>query len=88
MLGSIKMPDIDVVGNIGGSFEVEATFDVADVGHLTEFTKTMLTKESFEWVISGKNLSGTSHSGHLSLWLADLAHSQSPPSVSLSPRSS
>ncbi|KAI0710861.1 hypothetical protein C8Q76DRAFT_623714 [Earliella scabrosa] len=56
-LGSIKMPDIDVVGNVGGSFEVEATFDVADVGHLTEFTKTMLTEESFEWVISGKNLS-------------------------------
>ena len=69
------MPDIDVVGNVGGSFEVEATFDVADVGHLTEFTKTMLTKESFEWVISGKNLSGTSYSGYLCVWLADWAHS-------------
>lgn len=57
MLGSITMPDVDVVADVGASFEVDATFSVADVGHLTEFTKTMLTAESFDWIISGSNLS-------------------------------
>ncbi|KAI0660249.1 hypothetical protein C8Q70DRAFT_914138 [Cubamyces menziesii] len=57
-LGSIKMPDVDVVADVGASFEVEATFEVADVDHLTNFTKVMLTEESFDWVISGSNLSG------------------------------
>ncbi|KAI0739355.1 hypothetical protein C8Q80DRAFT_1123812 [Daedaleopsis nitida] len=57
VLGSIDMPTIDVVGDVGGSFEVDATFKVADVGQLTEFTKVMLTEESFDWVISGTNLS-------------------------------
>ncbi|KAI9066059.1 hypothetical protein FKP32DRAFT_1566723 [Trametes sanguinea] len=57
-LGSIKMPDVDVVADVGANFEVEATFEVADVDHLTNFTKVMLTEESFDWVISGSNLSG------------------------------
>ena len=64
-LGSIKMPDIDVVGDVGASFEVDATFDVADTDHLTDFTKTLLTEESFDWVISGSNLSGESFSARI-----------------------
>ncbi|KAI0370690.1 hypothetical protein BV20DRAFT_966193 [Pilatotrama ljubarskyi] len=56
-LGSIKMPDIDIVADVGASFEIDATFEVADVDHLTNFTKVMLTEESFDWVISGSNLS-------------------------------
>ncbi|KAH9934026.1 uncharacterized protein BXZ73DRAFT_100865 [Epithele typhae] len=56
-LGSIKMPDVDVVGGVGASFEVDTTFAVADVAHLADFTKTMLTAEEFDWVISGSNLS-------------------------------
>ncbi|KAH9943102.1 uncharacterized protein BXZ73DRAFT_74141 [Epithele typhae] len=47
-LGSIKMPDVNVVGGVGASFD--ATFAVADLA------KMMLTEE-FEWVISGSNLS-------------------------------
>ncbi|KAI0354382.1 hypothetical protein OH77DRAFT_1404952 [Trametes cingulata] len=58
-LGSIKMPDIDIVADVGANFEIDATFEVADVDHLTNFTKVMLTEESFDWVISGSNLSGT-----------------------------
>ena len=59
------MPDIDVVGDVGASFEVDATFNVADVDHLTDFTKTLLTEESFDWVISGSNLSGESFSARI-----------------------
>ncbi|RDX40651.1 hypothetical protein OH76DRAFT_1365915 [Lentinus brumalis] len=59
-IGSIDMPAIDLVGDVGASFEVDATFKVASVDHLTEFTKVMLTEESFDWVISGSNLSGES----------------------------
>ena len=53
----MNMPEINVVGDVGASFEVDATFAVADVDHLTDFTKVMLTEESFDWVISGNNLS-------------------------------
>ncbi|KAH9083581.1 hypothetical protein EDB83DRAFT_2511885 [Lactarius deliciosus] len=56
-LGRIKMPNINITGDVGAQFEIEATFDIADVGHLTEFTKVLLTQESFDWVISGENLS-------------------------------
>ncbi|KAI9463679.1 hypothetical protein BJY52DRAFT_1404720 [Lactarius psammicola] len=55
-LGSIKMPNINITGDVGAQFEVEATFEIADVGHLTDFTKVLLTQESFDWVISGENL--------------------------------
>lgn len=56
-LGSIKIPNINITGDVGAQFEVEATFEIADVGHLTDFTKVLLTQESFDWVISGENLS-------------------------------
>ncbi|KAI0298570.1 hypothetical protein BC826DRAFT_1096594 [Russula brevipes] len=58
-LGTIKMPNINITGDAGAQFEVEAAFEIADVGHLTEFTKVLLTQESFDWVISGENLSVT-----------------------------
>ncbi|KAH9961311.1 hypothetical protein BC827DRAFT_1260505 [Russula dissimulans] len=57
-LGNVKMPDINITGDVGAQFEVEASFEVADVGHLTEFTKVLLTEQTFEWTISGENLSG------------------------------
>ncbi|KAH9907677.1 uncharacterized protein BXZ73DRAFT_102073 [Epithele typhae] len=56
-LGSIKMPDVDVVDGVGVSFEVDAPFTVADVAYLVDFTKAMLMEEEFEWVIPGSNLS-------------------------------
>lgn len=33
------MKDISVTGDVGGDIDAEATFTVADVGHLTDFTK-------------------------------------------------
>jgi hypothetical protein len=33
------MPDIKITGDVGAQFEMEANFEIADVGHLTEFTK-------------------------------------------------
>ncbi|KAI0321180.1 hypothetical protein OF83DRAFT_1280620 [Amylostereum chailletii] len=55
-LGSIKMPDINVTGDVGAEFNVDAAFNVSDVDHLTDFTRTLLTEESFEWDITGENL--------------------------------
>ncbi|KAI0256058.1 hypothetical protein BJV78DRAFT_435519 [Lactifluus subvellereus] len=56
-LGTIKMPNINITGDVGAQFDVEANFEIADVGHLTDFTKVLLTEESFDWVISSENLS-------------------------------
>jgi hypothetical protein len=38
-LGNIKMPNINITGDAGAKFKVDATFEIANVGHLTEFTK-------------------------------------------------
>jgi hypothetical protein len=38
-LGSLNLPDVDVVGDIGAQINAESTFAVADVAHLTDFTK-------------------------------------------------
>lgn len=55
-LGSLSMPDVALTGDVGASINVSSLFKVADVGHLTTFTEHMLTQESFEWDISGENL--------------------------------
>jgi len=52
------MKDISVTGDVGGDIDAESTFTVADVDHLADFTKTLLTTESFDWEISGDNLTG------------------------------
>lgn len=51
------MSDVKVVGDVGGDIDLESVFTVADVGTLTDFTKVMLTEESFDWDIKGDNLS-------------------------------
>ena len=56
-LGTIKMPDVDLTGDVGAQLDVTADFAVADVDHLANFTSVLLTEESFEWDISGENLS-------------------------------
>ena len=73
----MNMPEINVVGDVGATFEVDGTFNVADVGHLADFTKMMLTQESFEWVISGSNLTGafSSSFGFEHGWLTRCASS-------------
>jgi hypothetical protein len=38
-LGNIKMPDIEITADVGAQFKMEANFEIADVDHLTEFTK-------------------------------------------------
>ena len=38
-LGKIKMPNINITGDAGAKFEVDATFEITNVAHLTEFTK-------------------------------------------------
>ncbi|ESK92921.1 hypothetical protein Moror_8994 [Moniliophthora roreri MCA 2997] len=55
-IGTIQMNDVDVVGDIGAEIDLESKFQVADVDHIAQFTKTLLTEESFEWEISGDNL--------------------------------
>ncbi|THH12496.1 hypothetical protein EW146_g7640 [Bondarzewia mesenterica] len=58
-LGSIKMPDVNVTGGVGAQFTIDSTFNVADVDHLTDFTRVLLTEDSFDWEISGENLTVT-----------------------------
>ncbi|PPQ99716.1 hypothetical protein CVT24_009699 [Panaeolus cyanescens] len=55
-LGKVSMKDLQVVGDVGGTIDAESTFEVVDVEHLTAFTKALLTEESFDWEISGENL--------------------------------
>ncbi|KAF7321550.1 hypothetical protein MKEN_00676000 [Mycena kentingensis (nom. inval.)] len=55
-IGHIKMDPLKVVADSGASLDTKSTFTVADVGHLTDFTKTLLTQESFDWKITGENL--------------------------------
>ncbi|KAF8894927.1 hypothetical protein CPB84DRAFT_1848428 [Gymnopilus junonius] len=60
-IGQVAMSDVHVVGDVGATIDAESTFQVADVDHLTDFTKacillTLLTADSFEWEISGENL--------------------------------
>ncbi|KAF9562634.1 hypothetical protein CPC08DRAFT_706528 [Agrocybe pediades] len=55
-IGHVSMDDISVTGDVGGDIDAESTFTVADVDHLTDFTKALLTTESFDWEISGDNL--------------------------------
>ena len=52
----MKMPDVSLTGDEGASLDLEAEFSVADVDHLTDFTKELLTEQSVEWDISGENL--------------------------------
>jgi hypothetical protein len=59
VLGSMKMPNVNVVGEVGASINVSAAFAVANVDVLTSFTEYMLTQESFEWDITGENLTVT-----------------------------
>ncbi|KAJ7668375.1 hypothetical protein DFH06DRAFT_1181491 [Mycena polygramma] len=55
-LGHITMDPLKVAADIGATLDTSSTFTVADVDHLTEFTKALLTEESFDWQITGENL--------------------------------
>ncbi|CAA7259257.1 unnamed protein product [Cyclocybe aegerita] len=55
-IGKVAMSEVTIVGDIGGTIDAESRFEVLDASHLTEFTKTLLTAESFTWDISGENL--------------------------------
>ncbi|KAL5507074.1 hypothetical protein ACEPAH_6530 [Sanghuangporus vaninii] len=55
-LGTLSMPDVSLAADEGARLDLEADFSVADVDHLTKFTKVLLTEESFQWDISGENL--------------------------------
>ncbi|KIJ67573.1 hypothetical protein HYDPIDRAFT_180379 [Hydnomerulius pinastri MD-312] len=62
-LGVMKLSDVNVVGDVGATLDAQTTFEVADVDHLTSFTKVLLNEESFQWDISGENLTGIEVSG-------------------------
>lgn len=66
-LGSIAMPPVQLAGDVGATIDVTGAFQVADVDHLTDFTKVMLTEESFEWTIAGQDLSVSALGGFAEL---------------------
>ncbi|SGY79107.1 BQ5605_C008g05044 [Microbotryum silenes-dioicae] len=55
-LGQIAMPNVSLTGDVGASLALSATFAVADLNHLTDFTGYLLTEPSFTWQIYGQNL--------------------------------
>ncbi|KAJ7497141.1 hypothetical protein FB451DRAFT_1457944 [Mycena latifolia] len=55
-IGHITMDPLKVAADTGATLDTTSTFTVADVDHLTAFTKTLLTEESFDWEITGDNL--------------------------------
>ncbi|KAJ6593726.1 hypothetical protein B0H19DRAFT_32612 [Mycena capillaripes] len=55
-IGHITMDPLKVAADTGATLDMTSTFTVADVDHLTAFTKTLLTEESFDWQITGDNL--------------------------------
>ncbi|KAJ7716738.1 hypothetical protein DFH07DRAFT_349612 [Mycena maculata] len=55
-IGSITMAPLNVSADTGATLDATSTFTVTDVDHLTAFTQTLLTEESFDWVITGENL--------------------------------
>lgn len=65
-LGRIKMGDVKVTGDVGGAIDAASSFEVADVSHLTDFTRTLLTEEYFNWDISGENLTISALGIHVS----------------------
>lgn len=38
LLGSLKMSDVKVIPDVGAVIDTQSTFEVADVGNLTDFT--------------------------------------------------
>jgi hypothetical protein len=54
----MQMSDVNVVGDVGATLDVQTTFEVADVDYLTSFTKVLLNEESFQWDIAAENLTG------------------------------
>jgi hypothetical protein len=38
-IGSLKMGDVKVIGDIGADINMQSIFEITDVNHLTEFTK-------------------------------------------------
>ncbi|KAG2078952.1 hypothetical protein BDR04DRAFT_1124058 [Suillus decipiens] len=62
-IGVMKMDPVNVVGDVGATLNVQTTFEVANADYLANFTKVMLNDESFEWDISGDNLTGIEVSG-------------------------
>lgn len=58
-LGTMHMDDVNLVGDVGATLNVQTTFEVADINVLASFTKVLLNEESFQWEISGENLTGT-----------------------------
>lgn len=42
-IGNIKIDDVKVFADVGAVIDIESQFEVADVAHLTEFTKVVFT---------------------------------------------
>lgn len=56
-LGSIAMPNVTLVADVGAALNLSAAFTVSDTSALADFTKVLLTNETFVWDIYGTNLS-------------------------------
>ena len=55
-LGSLAMSDVQLTADVGATIDTAASFAVSNKDALGAFTKVMLQEESFEWEITGQNL--------------------------------
>lgn len=53
------MPDVALVADVGASLNLDATFNVANVAHLSDFTGYLLSEPSFTWQIYSQDLKVT-----------------------------
>lgn len=56
-LGQITLPPLELAGDVGATLDLEAQMQIADIGHLTNFTRYLLTEPSFTWTVEAQNLS-------------------------------
>ena len=67
----MKMPDVNLVGDVGATLDLTATFEVADTDHLTNFTKARPICLSFclvTYSAADPHHRGGVHVGYLCHW--------------------
>lgn len=55
-IGQLAIPPLTAVGDVGVNVDLDGAFTVADVGHLTDFTRYLVTEPSFRWDIRAADL--------------------------------
>ncbi|KAI8637942.1 hypothetical protein BD408DRAFT_457039 [Parasitella parasitica] len=58
-LGTVTMANINAKADVGASFDVQGSFSIASGSDMADFSAYLISNESFEWEIVGKDVSVT-----------------------------